>query len=233
MHYDAEKIINVFANSYLNGAINFLTDEENDPEDLYNLWYDLQHSHFFSTFEYGASKVVFFPLDGDYVVKIPFTGKVYYNVTTWDNDGEEQFVDYDTNDFSEADCENGWDYCEAEVNRYYVAVEHGFGHFFAKTECIGDINGFPIYVQERCATLNKAKCCSEESLKSAEDLRDSYSNCAINSQWLGSVLEAYGEDETIALLKFLDEEGWSDFHSGNVGYLNGKPVIFDYSDFNE
>ena len=42
----------------------------------------------------------------------------------------------------------------------------------------------------------------------------------------------YGENEIEKLLKFINDEKINDLHSGNLGYLNDRPVIVDYAGYN-
>ena len=57
--------------------------------------------------------------------------------------------------------------------------------------------------------------------------------CEVSSFWVHEFLEVYGEDTFEEFTNFLTCFGINDLHSGNVGYWNNKPVIFDYSGYYE
>lgn len=45
--------------------------------------------------------------------------------------------------------------------------------------------------------------------------------------------KAYTEEEYKKLVAFLEKEGINDLHCGNVGMINGKPVLIDYCGYEE
>lgn len=129
-----------------------------------------------------------------------------------------------------------YDYCGVEEQLYLKAEEAGLASLFAKTEYINTINGYEIYIQQKCDCdyRGSGRSYSEEDEKSTtvvQSLReDSYSS-SFALCWLIDVYNTYGEEMLINLLEF-EQEWLRDMHYGNYGYRNGKPIILDYSGFN-
>lgn len=90
-------------------------------EDIVNMIEDAEERTF--EVDAGISKIVIYPQDSNYVIKVPIEGI--------DDDG--YIVDY----------------CEREVELYKLAKEWGFDCLLAKTEFLGNIMGRRVYVQER------------------------------------------------------------------------------------
>lgn len=219
---------------------------------------------FKSNWEYahGVSKGVLIFDDLDYVIKIPFYGeycpsedyyekqKEYRKVDTdgfsyiedsfWEDiDGDMQYYQVDSfggaviykcsADFS------GWDYCRVEEVQYQLAETAGIERFFAKTVCIGCINNWPIYKQERAVIFDdsdfsvKEKKTDEDynKVQSLERQLDYY----ISDEWVIDFIEYWGEESYCKLIAFLTNWQISDLHSQNIGYVNGAPCLIDYSSF--
>ena len=54
-----------------------------------------------------------------------------------------------------------------------------------------------------------------------------------NAWWITDFLAMYGEEEFKALSDFLREMQIDDLRDCNVGYLDGAPILFDYSGFRQ
>lgn len=173
-------------------------------------------------FDSGATKFVIIPNDTDYVIKIPFTGQI--------NDWDGEYNEYE---FGEGD--DPWNYCENEVMRFAQAKFDGFSEFFAETKLIGYKDGFPIYIQEKCTCLTTIKDRhSKYSEVEKEKTLEITEYCGIDLTWLTDVRLMYGEDTCKWLVDYVDDNGWNDdLRPANIGYLNNKPIIFDYSSYNE
>lgn len=149
---------------------------------------------------------------------------------------------YDSNcdgdQFIGADCDNGWDYCEAEANLYSSAEDEKVEQCFAGTEFIGCVNDYPIYKQE-LATIYSSSDTSTTSTHTKEDEETVESICdtsnynCFNTYWLGDAFVYYGEKVFYQLMNFLRDYDIRDLHNGNIGYIGMKPVLVDYSGFNE
>lgn len=186
----------------------------------------LKHKKDFTNFKMfsGASKCVIIPADKDYVIKIPFTGG-YYEADDCEGDIYEEFT--------EAEEDEGWNYCLVESSRYDITKALNVNQFFVPTIFIGytnDKNKYPIYVQPKCDVY--AYHSHETSIEEREktlDLIDSRQGLPLD--WLTLARLVYGENSLMKLLNFLEDYEWSDLRDENIGFIDGKPIIFDYSDF--
>lgn len=171
-------------------------------------------------FQSGVSKFVIIPDDKDFVIKIPFTGIE-----------EEGYYE----EFQCGECEaRPWDYCMTEVLRYEEAAKTVFKRCFAECQFLGYFNGFPIYIQEKCITYedkNWGKNTDQEKLKTSKACN--YQYCA-NLDWLTDFRLYYGEEMLRNFLIFLEKRYWNDdLRNSNIGYINNRPVLIDYSGFME
>ena len=189
-------------------------------------------------YAHGASKLVIFLKNANFVVKIPFTGYMI-------DDGEySDYCDnyYDFEGAEEDDSGEYWDYCRTEEVMYQRAVAAGVEKYLLETKKIGEINGYPIYVQEKCVSFCKSSVktpTNKEKVASRNNLEDNN----IYAEVLSSVFCFYcyldiinGEDtyESFGRFNNFAEEYLSDIHNGNIGFnICGKPVILDYSGFHE
>ena len=95
--------------------------------------------------EYGISKVVIIPEEGNFVIKIPFNGMYYHY---WDKDAD----CYDGAEFSyyhEACAPDSSDYCWDEVIKIEKACEMGFDKLFPATSFLMEKDGHRVYIQEK------------------------------------------------------------------------------------
>ena len=155
----------------------------------------------------GATKICLIPEDGDFVFKI-------------------NIIDV---------CK---DYCEYEADNYQEAVKAGKDRYFLETKYFKTLNEcgvcFPIYIQPKIDEIS-----SEIDSESDEEINIPSSYCSspaawrMSPTWIYNFIEMYGKDEYFNLLEFCDKAGINDLHSGNIGYVNGCPVIFDYAGYFE
>ena len=219
-----EEILQLFNTCTFDGILT-----ENDFEDkvLSNLPDDLKYHY-----EYGATKLVIILPDCDFVIKIPFSGsyqEIYQDRT---DDYEEEYVEFENADFET--CE--WDYCKTEVNRYNLAKNVGIEKYFAKTECIGMVNHYPIYIQQKAeifADVKDLNSYSEEKKSSTREKCDKEDLWCFNECWLSDLLDYCGDKIFSFFMSFIKDNDFDDLHSSNIGYINGVPVLVDYSGFNE
>ena len=219
-----EEILQLFNTCTFDGILT-----ENDFEDkvLSNLPDDLKYHY-----EYGATKLVIILPDCDFVIKIPFSGS-YQEIYQGKTDSyEEEYIDFENAGFE--DCE--WDYCKVEVNRYNLAKNIGIEKYFAKTECIGMINNYPIYIQQKAEIFAEVKdlnSYSEEKKSSTREKCDKEDLWCFNDCWLSDLLDYCGDKIFSFFMSFIKDNDFDDLHSSNIGYINGVPVLVDYSGFNE
>lgn len=142
--------------------------------------------------------------------------------------------------FYEFDCANdylrisggGWDYCATESFFYSVAEDRGLGAYFAEERLLGKINDTPIYYQTKCIPLSIVRKKEKTARPEVTDLLDQL--CLyINPQWVSDFISLYGKKEFLRLNDFLEEYYIGDLRDCNIGYLDGAPILFDYSGFND
>ena len=208
----------------LDGLFN---EERPFTEDVFAFFVDNLPINFIT--DSGATKAVIIPPEENFVIKIPFQGFISERYNRDRQCWEDEFVRYDS-----AYCSGSeWDYCLSEVEIYKRAVEAGVQQIFAKTEFITTVDGHPIYIQEKAEIFNRGEHSHprEQLRKTREKTKDYY--CEANEDWLTDVLEYYGEDIFLDFLRFVDDLQLTDLHSGNLGYINNRPVITDYSGYYE
>ena len=202
-------------------------EEKPFTEDIFTSFVDNLPIDFIA--DSGATKAVIIPPKENFVIKIPFQGFIgecyNHDKECW----EDEFVSYDNAYYSDS----GWDYCLSEVEIYMRAIEAGVQQIFAKTDFITTVDGHPIYIQEKAEIFNQRDHFhSREQLRKTREKTKNY-YCEANEDWLTDVLEYYGEDIFLDFLRFVDDLQITDLHSGNLGYIDKRPVITDYSGYHE
>lgn len=230
MTYNKEKILDMLSTAPLYEGIKF---HEGKNDDFFNCMDD-DFSNYYD-YAYGATKLALIPINNeeDYVIKIPYTGSYYYEsgyyTSIYYHPSKTEY-----RDFVEADDLNHpWDYCAAEAKRYLQAKQKGLAECFAKTELIGYVNNYPIYVQEKCITFSacgkKHSHTKEEKLKTSKCCNNYY---GINGDWLTDFRLYYGEHILLKFINFIQNMNWDDdLRNDNIGYINNRPVLIDYAGF--
>lgn len=187
----------------------------------------LKHNgHFDFSYSAGVTKVVLLLPGQSYVIKIPFSCL-----------DDENPDDAYCSDFCNAPLDADWDYCLAETRIYSAAEEAGVEICFAKTSLLGYADGYPIYIQPRAVTFENDS--SSSCVKTPKTTADTRQFCADNSCWLFDVdwfsdcLATYGKEIMQRVVKFIQDLELVDFHNGNIGYIDGAPVLIDYGDFRD
>lgn len=179
----------------------------------------------------GATKVVIIPKDADYVIKIPIAGTY---ITECDADGNEVHTLEGKVDMME------FDHLEREQSTWRI-LNRESKKVFLPNITIGEINGIPIYIQERVAKtfidtrfdqIEK----TEGSVKSAQKLIENSGygsdddTSTLNEDFIAAIVEYYDEETARQVLGDAGDIG--DLHDENYGFTeDGRPVIFDYADF--
>lgn len=206
---------------------------------------------------WGISKLVIIsPNLGNYVIKVPFNGmyEENYDYGCTLDDGEcpyscgscwecEHGIEPDPKEYwcnySNADSPTGWNYCDAEWQKYKNLRKIGLDCFVAKTYPFVEINGFKCFIQEKAVAENEANGNETSrvtfaSRQKAESLNSEF-HCDLNESWLGLCIEIFGAKKVRRFMKYaenVDHEILSDMHSGNYGYRpNGTPCILDFAAF--
>lgn len=213
------------------------------------------------TWDDGASKLVLIFKNLNFVIKIPFTGSIdpcgdcydhcedceekstsrcdccpyHYNCY---GDADNNYYDFQGADWGGKQLARNWDYCEAEAYLYETAKEEGVDVCFAGTELLGFVDGHPIYWQAKAQIYNDYYTSTnkdhtrEEKVNTEEACRRINGWC-FNVDWLCDFLTAYGDDMFQQFMAFIKKYEIRDLHTGNVGYIDGAPVLVDYSGYNE
>lgn len=205
---------------------------------------------------YGISKLVIIsPHLGNYVIKVPFNGmyEENYDYGCSKEDGCNYSCcccgsckygikpDYKDCwcDYSNADSPTGWNYCDAEWQKYKNLRKVGLDCFVAKTYPFIEIGGFKCFIQEVAtaeddADGNETSRVTVASRKKAESLNSEF-HCDLDEDWLGLCVEIFGANKVRRFMKYVEEkdpEILNDMHSGNYGYRpNGTPCILDFASF--
>ena len=205
---------------------------------------------------YGISKLVIIsPHLGNYVIKVPFNGMYGENYDYKcaldggcpyscrgcyacehgiEPDPKEYWYDY-----SNADSPTGWNYCDAEWQKYKNLRKIGLDCFVAKIYPFIEIGGFKCFIQEVAtaeddANGNETSHVTEASRKKAESLNSEF-HYGLNEDWLGLCIEIFGAKKVRRFMKYVKEEDpeiLNDMHSGNYGYRpNGTPCVLDFASF--
>lgn len=197
------------------------TEESDDGWAFFNyLWKKLKTEGFRVTRENGCSKYVLYFVDCPFVLKM-------------------DSIDSDGNRGGE---------CEREVELYEKAVELGLEKFFPKTKLFCYLGDIPIVIQEKVdfadCNIPSAKFYEIERIsrsalhqklcyKIMDYLRENadFHVRNISSRWLSACVRLYGKKTVFELEKFIIDNRINDMHGNNVGWLNSKPVILDFSGY--
>lgn len=195
---------------------------------------------------HGVTKGVIIPFDSNFVIKLPFYGaedcvgyedglEDYEEIQArYGDNWSDRVAIFEVCPFNGAWSNDGWDYCEAEARIYKEAVNEDLDFLFAKTEKIGEICGWPVYCQERAVMFDDEdwESPAESIVDRARDLRNmDEAHCQTSSYWIAALLENYDEDTYWRLCEFCQKYCIEDLHEGNIGFLDGSPILVDYSSF--
>ena len=227
-----ELFLDVLNNTFLSKGIEFHEGHNDSFMNYVNNYFP----NFF-THAYGASKFVLIPKDPKipYVIKIPYTGSYYeeasYLTKTGYYSGRHEYIEF----FQAENNERNWDYCAVEVERYNIATQYDLEKYFAKTQLLDFVRGYPVYIQERGITFSGSRNSHVHShldiLKTIKEIPLFYH---INQDWLTDFRLCYGTEKLKIFIDFIQKLNWDDdLRNENIGYINNLPVIIDYSSFNE
>lgn len=186
----------------------------------------------------GISKAVIIAKGIDKVIKIPFNSMFsecdYDDAATYCTElpNTDDFIyDFFCATLSSGE---GWDYCALETEIYDLARQNELDLYFAEvSEWIDPTLRYPIYIQPRCKMLEEDDRFSDQELEKVSTYCHSKDINCFNPYWILDFISFYGETEFERLSNFLKENNITDLHGGNLGYLDGCPVIVDYASFRE
>lgn len=135
------------------------------------------------------------------------------------------------------------DYCGIETHFFEKAEKEGLSSMFAPTFFIGKIHGMMVYVQQRVHCDVKENW-NRECEYTRQKLLEEMSENEFDENLVMSETEDMDEIERLKfyfggvpklneLIDFLETNEIYDFHSGNIGFLEGEPILFDYSGYSE
>ena len=235
----------------LNKAISHIGENFNAEEREYFLDEPLRNANL--PFEYsidsGISKAVILIKDMPFVIKMPFF-KYYNDSCYWTEEDEDE--EQDDEDFyydlqgasninlgtnSELAIED-WDYCHLESVIYQLALQEGLGAYFAEEGYLGTIDFTPVYYQTRCTPMNSIPIdynSREYEIKESKSqtICNKLQIFCFNEVWISDFIDRYGEEEFKRLNNFLARYDIGDLRSCNIGYLDGAPILFDYSGYRD
>lgn len=127
-----------------------------------------------------------------------------------------------------------------EEDYLYNSADDDIKTFILPNIYIGDLNGVPVYIQQKAETLDfigRRPVSKEEKISlnfnrvminSSKDKVDEW-YCPVNDEFACDLIKFYGEELATKMIAFLRER--NDMHSANVGYIEKKPVLIDYGGF--
>lgn len=206
------------------------------------------------SYRQGTTKIILFPKNKNYVIKIPKNGRLFYGLSP-----EREFRYFtmkDKFDYTKKDYGRGWDYCKEEAQIVQEAKELNLNEYFAETLYLGDVRGYPIYAQEKVTVMTDRYELDEDEdydsiydetaslLNSYEESSDDSNSYDYNSEydedsnvlplnWSLVFVKKYGADALKSLIEFIQDMGINDIHSDNVGFIDGNPILLDYSGYYE
>lgn len=188
----------------------------------------------------GASKFVIL-LDNvetfNLVVKIPFAG----SNKEW-NFEKQHYEDKGFCYFNGAADETGWNYCAVEYNIYKAAEAEGLSACFAAVDVLETNLKYPVYMQEKAIPFDdyyydeeSNHYSEDESKYTDEQFNSTKEKCRenkiydFNTLWLTDFIQYYGVDMFAKFSQFIQKKSINDLHNGNIGYIGNRPVLIDYS----
>lgn len=128
-------------------------------------------------------------------------------------------------------------YCDMEYDIYKKAVLAGLSNMFAEIFPVLNYGERIVYAM-KFVEANEFDVTDDYYSRQIryindgeEDEEDEYYDIPIEEEQVLSLLEYYYPDMMNDFYKFINKEGINDIHAGNVGYLNNKLVLIDYSGY--
>lgn len=164
----------------------------------------------------GETKTVFLHKEWDFVIKVPN----YYSYARHN-------------------------YCQLEADNYKKACAYRVERVLLETALLCTLkNGIQLYVQPRYTIDNndymdspihrhrlQKKCNTYRKPIVSKVAGEMYDGFRLNNLWLSRVIQLYGKRFMRSLEKWTQENRIGDLHDCNVGWVNNKPIILDYSGY--
>ena len=164
----------------------------------------------------GETKTVFLHKEWDFVIKVPN----YYSYARHN-------------------------YCQLEADNYKKACAYRVERVLLETALLCTLkNGIQLYVQPRYTIDNNDYMDSPIHRHRLQKKRNTYrkpivsrvagemyDGFRLNNLWLSRVIQLYGKRFMRSLERWTQENHIGDLHDCNVGWMNNKPIILDYSGY--
>lgn len=143
--------------------------------------------------------------------------------------------------------------CGYEAEVYYKAKKESLEQFFPTTETLYDKNGICIIAQQKCdfssahIPFNKDNkyqrivrtfeerddytCFCDKIDRDMQNFKDDGYTRYINRTWIAMSVVLYGKKSVKRLCHFLSVNNIDDLHDNNLGFINDKPIILDFSGY--
>lgn len=130
---------------------------------------------------------------------------------------------------------------DKECENYQKALEKGIGFLFPKTEILYEEEDFRVIIQEKVDITYAGM--EREAIKKLRHQCRTVSTVFVNkvqrniyrdrtpNDWVKALVCIYGKQITRKFEEFTHEQKINDLHGNNVGFLNGKPVVLDFSGY--
>lgn len=142
---------------------------------------------------------------------------------------------------------NGYTEAEREIQIYQEAKKAGIAFLFPQTEELVKYNGITFVIQEMvdysCGDTpiehekiyenisRTVKTVYVKKMQAQFDKAKKGYHRTLNITWAKCVISLYGKNVAKTLSLFVKEQGINDLHYQNIGYINRKPVILDFSGY--
>lgn len=141
----------------------------------------------------------------------------------------------------------GYTEAEEEIQVYAEAEKAGIAFLFPETHQLVIHNGITFVIQEMvdysCGNIPQAHYKTYENIsrtvkntyiQKMQKQFDKAGSCChrtINTTWAKCIISLYGKNVAKTLSNFVMAQGINDLHYDNIGFINRKPVILDFSGY--
>lgn len=136
-------------------------------------------------------------------------------------------------------------YCQLEAENYNKARSYRVERVLLETALLCTLrNGIQLYVQPRYTIDNsdfmdvrrnvnrlRKKCNAYRKPIVSRVVEKMYDGYRVDNLWLSRVIQLYGKKFMRSLERWTQDNRIGDLHNANVGWINNKPIILDYSGY--
>lgn len=132
--------------------------------------------------------------------------------------------------------------CEQEARAYQSGKKYGIERVLLETRFVYESpNGTRFFMQPKISESHDrvSRKTRQKAIRINKTVRPKMCEKICNSMyyddldrnWLSMVISLYGKRFCRSLEQWSKENRVNDLHNANIGYINGKPVILDYSGY--